>query len=409
MPEPEQPDQIAHKLVTNVGSPARFHLEDEQLTVPTEPYQSGTPDTTTVPVASFDAVIEQASVEDAGLNVVSMTGIHLPASEWERVGLAAHQNHAAVDPHDPLTDIHRRLDLWATREDNVHSTDTDTEEISFDHLNTIPADSPLISEWQPYNDDDPGQPPVPLSYPTLSLYATHAEDADRDARGFDRIEVGTVARLEILDDLDEWPEEPDIEKRDLDLPSRSRHPSFSFGDLEPLPWDDNILEAVFTINRHAKRLDEEADAAYQRDEGATARAKSIQKQALYNAKTVAIHRLAKANPSQVKIARHELNGKAELFCLYFGERFSFHQPQEAVDEELLSALDVDPDGLDTKSIDFEPTADTKDTPQSLETALTTLADHGVNANTFLTATSVEDYQWGYHVSTEFSAIADQNE
>ena len=48
------------------------------------------------------------------------------------------------------------------------------------------------------------------------MYALHAEGAG-DPRGFDRIEVGKIARVDILDesDLDEWPDDPDIETREL--------------------------------------------------------------------------------------------------------------------------------------------------------------------------------------------------
>ncbi|SEO99896.1 hypothetical protein SAMN05216388_102639 [Halorientalis persicus] len=296
--------------------------------------------------------------------------------------------------------MNRRLEVWASREDNLFEASDD--DYRFDHLEPLPDDSPLLTEWNDQIDDEPDRPPVPIEYPTLTLYVTHGENAETDARGFDRIQVGTIVRIEPLDDLSEWPSEPDYEKRELDISLPSRHPSIDFGELDPLIWSDDILEAVFTINRHAKRLDIEADDAYQANAGAEARAYSIQKKALYSVKTIAIHRLVKQEPDKVNVTLHDL-GETTMFCFDFGE-FSFHQPREAVVDDLFDTVGLDPSELEPQSIDFEPSTNTDDLPKTLPEALATLKQVGLNANSHLDSTSVEDYNFGYHVSTTFDAL-----
>lgn len=138
------------------------------------------------------------------------------------------------------------MEFWASREDSFY--DTEPEEYRFDHLDPLPDDSPLLTEWTSY-DDGPDIPPVPLSYPTLRTDIVHATDADTDARGFDQIEVGTVVAIEILDHIDEWPQEPDIDKReiDIDLSPPSRYPRIQYDDINPLPPMRKFL-GLFTLS-----------------------------------------------------------------------------------------------------------------------------------------------------------------
>lgn len=397
----QPPDLIAHKLVTNTGTPARFHLQDNLLTVPIKPYGRGS-QTADLPVQSFDAVIEQAYVEDGGLNVASFHGLHLPASEWERVGLQKHWEHEDVDLRDPFTDANRRMEFWASREDSFY--DTEPEEYRFDHLDPLPDDSPLLTEWTSY-DDGPDIPPVPLSYPTLRTDIVHATDADTDARGFDQIEVGTVVAIEILDHIDEWPQEPDIDKReiDIDLSPPSRYPRIQYDDINPLPHDEKILRAVHAINRHAKRFKEEADTAYQINEGAKARVYSLRKKALYKTKTVAVHRLVKGNPDQTQVTLHDLNGTHEMYCFSFSDGYSFHQPVPAVNDALWETATVEKP-QEVEEIEFQSSAETQNLSISLEEALFTLAEQGINANNYLDTETVLDYDWSYEISTIFECI-----
>jgi len=397
----ESPDLVAHKLATSDRSPVRIHVLGGTLSVPTEPYRSGTPPTVDVPVSSFEAVVDGVDVVDGGLNVAGFGGLHLPASEWDRVGLGRHWHHEDAAVGEPFSNTSRRLELWASREDQFY--DAEPEAWSFEHLSPIPDDSPLIGEWTPPDEDIPDRPPVPLSRPTLSLYAVHARDADPHSRGFDRVETGAVGAVDVLDQIDEWPEEPKVESVDIDLSPPPRHPEVEYHDLDPLPCTETILAAVEAINRHAKRLDEEADQAYRAGAGAEARAHSLRKKALYRTKTVAVHRLTRARPRDVRVTRHVLNGNVEMYCFYFPRSYSFHQPMDAVSDELLDSI-PNADVAEPRTIEFEATSDTSSLDTSLADALETLSGHGLNANDYLDSTIVRDYDFGYEISTTFGAI-----
>jgi hypothetical protein len=400
MPTSQRPDEIAHRLVTNVGSPVCVSLEGGQATIPVEPCRGGTPATTIVQLESFDAMVERASIEDGGLTLFCMDGLHLPESEWRRTGLERHWRAADADLESPFFPPQRKLEVWASREDALADM---AEPADFSHLDGLPADSPIITEWAANApDEQPDRPPVPLDRPTLSVRAVRA-DGVTDPQGLDRVEVGHIARVDPLDELPEEPSSPDIEPREVDVSPPSRHPDIDYADLEPLQQSDDVLEAVFTINRHAKRLDEEADAAYQRGEGADARVHAIRKRALYRTKTVTLHRLGKADPDALRVVRHELDDGHELFCFYLGE-YSFHQPIDAVEPALLAAAtgSTDRSEITLESIDFEATAETDTLELSLSGAIGILRDHGIEPNDYLDATEVEDFTWGTVISTTFS-------
>jgi hypothetical protein len=75
------------------------------------------------------------------------------------------------------------------------------------------------------------------------VHALHAEGAG-DPRGFDRIEVGEIARVDILDesDPDEWPEDPDIETRELrgEFTPPPRHADINYDDPDAVPPNDAV-------------------------------------------------------------------------------------------------------------------------------------------------------------------------
>ncbi|ELY58812.1 hypothetical protein C491_08328 [Natronococcus amylolyticus DSM 10524] len=396
------PDHIAHKLVTNTGSPARIYLAGETLTVPTKPYRSGTPPTIELSVSHLDAVIERADVVDGGHNVAGFGGLHIPASEWERTGLGRHWNADGAAVGEPFSNTARRLEVWASREDALYESERD--DWSFDHLEPVPETSPLVREWEPLANDGPDRPPVPLSTPELVLSVLHAEDAASRTSGFDRLEVGRIDGIEILDELEVWPTEPEVETVDID-PS-PRHPRVDYDALDPLPQTDDVLAVVHAINRHAKRFDTEADRAYRIGDGARARVYSLKKKALYRTKTVAVHRLVKMDPERTRVARHDLNGVDEMYCFYFGDEYSFHQPIPAVADELLD--DIAADDLETTAIDFEPSAEMQDLEYSLDEALCFLASHRLDATDYLDATAVEDYDRGVELSTTFDCLETDN-
>lgn len=396
----QRPDEIAHTLVTNVGESIRVYLEDGRITVPVEPCRGGTPATTTVALDRFDAVVERAAIEDGGLNLFCMDGLHLPESEWRRSGLERHWCADDADLESPFFPPQRRLEVWASREDALFDAE---EPYDFSHLDGLPEDSPVLTEWAEHATEEyPDRPPVPFERPTLSVQTVRAEGVT-DVRGFDRVEVGRISRVELLDEIDEAPTEPDVEPREVDVSPPSPHPEIDYDALDPLPRSEDLLVALFTINRHAKRLDEQADAAYEHGHGAEARAHALRKRALYRTKTVVLHCLAKSDPDAIRVVRHELDGDHELFCLTLDEGYSFHQPLGAVEPDLLAATTgtEDRSDLPLDTIDFEASSETDDLEMSLSRAVAVLRNHGVEPNDYLDATRVEDFTWGTEISTTF--------
>ena len=396
----QHPDTIAHLLVTNVNEPVRIHLEAGQLTIPTEPCHGGTPATTTVSIDSFDAIVERAAIDDGGLTLFCMDGLHLSASEWVRTGLDRHWHADDADLKNPFFPPRRTLEVWASRDDSLHSTEAP---YTFSHLNGIPCDSPVITEWAANAPDGyPDRPPVPFDRPTLSVRAIRAEGVT-DVRGFDRIEVGQISRVEPLASIAEQPTEPDIEPREVDFSPLSRHPEISYEELDPLPQSDEVLEAVFTINRHAKRLGEEADTAYRRGDGAHARVHAVRKRALYRTKTVAVHRFGTFDSDSIQVARHTLGDGHELLCFYIGE-YSYHQPPAAVNPDFLEATAGvdDPSVLSAEAIELESSTETATLDRSLSAAISILRDHGIEPNEHLDQQVVEDFTNGFEISTLFN-------
>jgi hypothetical protein len=333
----QRPDEIAHTLVTNVGEPVRVHLEDGRITVPVEPCRGGTPATTAVALDCFDAVVERAAIEDGGRNLFCMDGLHLPESEWRRSGLERHWCADDADLESPFFPPQRRLEVWASREDALFDAE---EPYDFSHLDGLPEDSPVLTEWAEHATEEyPERPPVPFERPTLSVHTVRAEGVT-DVRGFDRVEVGRISRVELLDVIDEAPTEPDVEPREVDVSPPSRHPEIDYDALDPLPHSEALLVALFTINRHAKRLD---------------------------------------------------------------EGYSFHQPLGAVEPDLLAATTgtEDRSDLPLETIDFEVSSETDDLVMSLSRAVAVLRSYDVEPNDYLDATRVEDFTWGTEISTTF--------
>lgn len=288
------PDEIAHILAVNEASPVRVTLSDHQATIPTEPCPDrGSPPTETVPLDDFDAVVDIVDIADGGETL--WAHLHLPESEWNRTGFGAHWEAENADDHGNQ----RILDVWAGRFDNFDKYE------NIDYTPPVPDDSPVLEEWREWSDDKTPFPPAPLTQPKLEIDAMYSEDVRDYGNVWETVEIGTVVEVEALDDLDEWPEKRDkpspTEIWDIDedelLPSR--HPTIDFDNIAPLEPTPELLKAIFTVNRHAKKLGEAGDQAYRQNQGATAKKYSVRKHALYNLKTIALHRIAKHTESDI--------------------------------------------------------------------------------------------------------------
>lgn len=382
------PDQIAHVLSVSESEPVRVFLEDREATVPLEPVtERGGCRTQTVPGAYFDAIVEFVDVADGGETL--WTKFHLPKSEWRRLRLHKHweQENAEDWRHE------RILDSWASRFANqIDSTDDDGG-----YTSPAPDDSPTVTVYEDH-DFDIDDPPAPFDRPSLEMEAATADSVRDYGNAWTTIDVGTIRAVVQRTELSEQPVKRDVEPPELPEPP-SPHPAVDFDGLSSLPHSEDVLEAVYTINRHAKDLDEKAEQAYRTGQGAEARAHSVRKKALYSVKTIALHRLVKDMSEQVSISRHEIHG-VEMYCLRLSEDYSFHQPLDAVADELLDAVGCD--DSDVHEINFTRSTDVSSLDQSLQEALSILADDGIDVNEHLETTTVEDYEFGYTISTTFS-------
>lgn len=68
-------------------------------------------------------------------------------------------------------------------------------------------------------------------------------------------------------------------------------------------------------------------------------------------------------------------------------------------------MSTDPAEIQSEVIDFERSTETQHLETPLEQALQLLDAHGLDANEYLEATSVTDFEWGYRLSTTFDGIA----
>lgn len=386
-------DKIAHIFAVNEGSPVRVTLCDQQATIPTEPCPDrGSPPTETVPLNDFKAVVKAVDVADGGESL--WVRLHLSESEWNRCGFGNHWDAENADDHGDQ----RMLNVWAGRFDNFEKYE------NIDYTPPIPDDSPVIKEWREWSGDEASFPPAPLTQPKLEMDAMYAEEVRDYGDTWETVEIGTIASVSALDDLDEWPqnrEKPtpaeiwDIDEDEELLPTR--HPTIDFEEIDPLAPQPEVLRALFTINRHAKKLGEAGDKAYHSNDGPTAKKHAIRKHALYDLKTIALHRIAKHDEADISLEKHNIND-ADYWCFYFtknGDQWSFHQPAEAVDEAVVKQFVAEPDSIPTDEIEFTPESDTGGLSQSLEEALTILDNQGLNANEQLDQTTVTDYRFGF--------------
>jgi hypothetical protein len=389
--EQMHPDRVGHILSAGEKKPVRVYLEDGEITVPIKPVKERRgPETVTVPCACFDAIVDMVDIADAGETIYAR--FHLPESEWCRLGLHKHWEEDNAEDWR----CERIIEVWLSRFKNASSGEYDSDRYS----SPVPSDSPTVTIYEEH-DFEINSPPAPFDRPDLEFDVATAESVSNYHNARTRHTLGSVKTVELLDSIDEWPEKRDVSPPNGRYKIPSKHPQVDFDEVDPLPIDRNILAAVHAINRHAKRLNEEADRAYKIGEGAEAKVKSTQKKALYDAKTIAVHRLTKSAPDAVDLRLHGLYEDVEMYCFRFSTDYSFHQPRDAVDDELLDAVGWNIHNEEAREIDFQPSTDVSNLQLSLSEALGVLSSHGIDANDHLQTEVVEDYTFGYRISTIF--------
>lgn len=100
---------------------------------------------------------------------------------------------------------------------------------------------------------------------------------------------------------------------------------------------EDLLEALYNLNKHARRYADLAAENYQRDKGATAKANSIKKSALYDLKDVVLHRLHRECWVD-RVERHVIDDRMYLFFVIGG--WGFHLPADAWSGESLEVADT---------------------------------------------------------------------
>jgi len=140
----------------------------------------------------------------------------------------------------------------------------------------------------------------------------------------------------------------------------------------------DFLENLYTINKHAKKYGRLGDENYKKGKGATAKANSVKKGALYGVKEAVLNRIYENADT---LAIHKIDGNKFWFT-DFGT-FSFHSP--------LKSLDLPYDQVEYRDTleNFDPGEEKEHTDKSLKEALLEIESKlTINANNHLEQTHV---------------------
>jgi len=143
----------------------------------------------------------------------------------------------------------------------------------------------------------------------------------------------------------------------------------------PMPPREETFDALYNLNKHAKKYAELGTKNYRKGKKTTAKANSNKKKALYAVKERVLAELLDA-VDWIEI--HEIDGR-DFYCLYFQDgEWSFHTPVEN--------LDITDDRVTTHEVldDFEKTSEKERSSNSLKASLLYIeSEFGVNANNHL--------------------------
>lgn len=139
-----------------------------------------------------------------------------------------------------------------------------------------------------------------------------------------------------------------------------------------------VLEALYTLNALAKEYAQSAEEAYDVGRKAAARACSQKKKALYGLKRSILGEFVERGCVD-EIRYHEIDGR-QYYCVYVGDRFSFHTPVSEWDRDTLPQ-DVPESVKELSSFDSDP--NTRHTEMDEREALTRLAETFDSPNHFL--------------------------
>lgn len=151
--------------------------------------------------------------------------------------------------------------------------------------------------------------------------------------------------------------------------------------VEPLEPDDDLLESLYVVNKVAKRLADEATAAYDRGDVTDSNVSSARKDALYRTKTEVLNRIVAADPAAVTGEYHAVHG--DVWLLVTVDGWEFHQPPYAFGNDLTDRIETSNSIDEPRDVSYVRDASVERSDRSLEEALLGLAAHGVDANDHL--------------------------
>ena len=153
-------------------------------------------------------------------------------------------------------------------------------------------------------------------------------------------------------------------------------------DAEPRASLNRTLDALYNLNKHAKKYAELGTENYRKGKKTTAKANSNKKKALYAVKERVLKTLIDDDRAE-RIVRHRIDGNP-FYCVYFAdtenEEWSFHSPVEN--------LDVDDDRVSDEPerslAEFDPGREKERSTASLKASLLHVEERfGLNANEYL--------------------------
>jgi hypothetical protein len=158
--------------------------------------------------------------------------------------------------------------------------------------------------------------------------------------------------------------------------------------VDPLDPTDDLLESLYVVNKAAKRLADEATAAYERGDVTESNVQSARKDALYRTKTRVLNRIVAGDPSAVSGEYHAVHG--DVWLLVDVRGWTFHQPPRAFGSDLTDRIETTNTEAEPRSVPYvrDPTATRSD--RSLVEALSDLAARGVDANDHLARPTILD-------------------
>jgi len=151
--------------------------------------------------------------------------------------------------------------------------------------------------------------------------------------------------------------------------------------VDPLEPTDDLLESLYVVNKAAKRLADEATAAYERGDVTESNVNAARKDALYRTKTTVLSRIVADDPAHAIGAYHSIHGDTWLLLTVNG--WEFHQPPHAFGTDLTDRIETVNDITDPRDVPYVREAAAERSDLSLEDALRRLAERGVNANDHL--------------------------